>query len=804
MTFRIPRRIVLALLVIGLAPAALQRPAAADTGDEPSLALRRAAFERGNLLANGSFEAGARGWRIEGARVSDREAHAGQFALRLAAHAGGHAEAATEVPVLPGLHELSAALRFTTTPRPASGTMAERFRVRVEWLDAQRRPIAGLSGDRPYPLAFLKSAGTSAWRRAGFVSSYENPAGDEAPSGATFARVRFTLAGPGIVEIDDVRFSYSARNLTLEERIAPYRALDDDALGRVVPTPRNLAEHGPSLAIRRLCLHAPEPPPAGFAARVAEFEERLRELGAVLITPGSKGEAPAGCDATLRFARADGKVPAVLAATAAAALRLGPEGYALRSRTLEPRGLSIEAAGADGPGAIYALETLRQLLRPADEGGAALRAVDGTDWPAFRGRSLAAWEPGILGARSILSASRWMVGLKLNRLYLNYPLRTPRWWEPPRLYRALLEDIGERAMETQLYQLGILLNPYAQRSESGITDTFQISRKEDVDILLSEIDQSLEAGARIVMLCLDDFLPATVENPFAYHLDDAHDRARFPSLAAAHLWLIDQVRQRVRASQGAMLVIVPPWYNDQFRERGGAEADAYMTALGRELPPDVVLAWTGPTVRSRIVDGTSAAGFADTVGGRPLILWDNSVWELELSPHYAGSPDRAAKASLFEPFFIEAEDLPASSFEGEFYFNGSTGGRFLAKAMTLADYLWNPEAYDADRSMWRAMVRRWGAETAGLILDWDSAYWKERLWINRLAAVDGAPESGLLRDLEGARATSAERWRALRAALVGKDHELIRELEGWVKEQAARFAEARIMKPARTSGPSGG
>ncbi len=788
-----PRRGPWGLLLLLFALAVI--PANATAG-EP-LAERRQALARGNLVSDGSFEADGKGWLLLNARPTAYRPFAGERSLRLNAHAGGHSRAVTLVPVIPGLYSLSAAVKLTGVSPPAGMVLADRFRTRITWLDKNRRPLPqaedGQAGyERRYPMAFLHKAPEAAWQRAVFVSSYEDPTGDEAPAGAAYARIGFLLEGPGRVEIDDVRFAYSRRNLRLSERVANYRDLDMDALGRVIPTPRHLAERGPEISFRRLCVSHPGTPPPGLADRLKAFEARLRELGATMIRTGDGGGEPGECDLSFHLVSADRKSAAWMVDIVNEARDLPPEGYVIHTRTGSDGRPALTAAGADGAGLVYALETVRQLLRPAPSGVAALRATEVRDWPSFRGRSLAAWEPGVPGMRTIMEASHWIVGIKLNRLYLNYPLRTPRWWQPPDTYRALVQGLGERASRTGLYELGVLLNPYAQHSEPEITDTFQISRREDVEILLSEITQTVEAGARVVMLCLDDFVPSRKGYRFAYYLDDPQDRRRFASLAEAHLWLIDRLRTRLRAiAPEAILVIVPPWYNERFRASGGNDAERYMRAMAQGLPPDVGVVWTGPTVRSRIVDDMSTAGFSGSIGGRSLLLWDNSVWELELSRHYAGSPDRAGVVSLFEPFHINADDLSASSFRGEFYFNGSSGGRFLAKAMTLADYLWNPEAYDPDLSIWRAMVFQWGRERAGLLLDWDTAYWQERSWINRLAASGGKPRKETLAQLRKARAKSSALWEAVERALGRRNATLRGELETWVQEQEARLREAR-------------
>ncbi len=792
---RLALTLSLLFLALSVSPSAASSPL-------PALGERRAMWRRGNLIPDGDFEAGARGWKLDGAKITGQAPYSGRRSLSLTAHAGGRAEAMVEAPVIPGLHTLSAAVRFSGI-RPATGRrVAHRFRIRVTWLDARKERILPDTlaarrhtfsiDSKPFPLLFLRSAEETPWRRAVFVSGYDDPAYDEAPPGTAFARITFELRGPGRADIDDVRLTYSRRNFTLLERIAPYRDLEGDRLGRVIPTPKHLEQRGDEIPIRKLCLSLPAAVPAGLEDRLRNLEEKIERLGASSVRLGSPGQEGPACDLPIALTG-----PAAGAAVQGGdapgrAAALGAEAYVLETRRDGNGRPIIEAAGSDGRGLVYAVETLRQLLRPSPGGGAALRAVEARDWPTFRGRSLAGWEPGPSGSRVIEEASRWMVGVKLNRLYLNYSLRTSRWWEAPPLYGRLVATLGRRALRTGHYDLGILVNPYAHRADPEITDTFQISRKEDVEILWEQIDGTLGAGARIIMLCMDDFTPQREGKPYAYALTDPQDRKRFESLAHAHLELVRDLYRRLEGRrEETTLMFVPPWYNAVFEERGGRLAEEYLERLGDQIPRDVGIAWTGPTVRSRIVDAVTFERYSSSVGGRPLVLWDNSMWELELSPHYAFSPRRARAVSLFEPFALEAEELSRGSFRGEFFLNSSSGGRYVAKAMTVAEFLWNPEGYDPDRTIWRAMVDVWGPANAALILEWDAAYWDERLWINRLAEASGPSRQEVLSRLATAQAREAERWKPLRAVLQRRDAVLLAELESWKRDQEALLEKAK-------------
>ena len=770
--------------------------AIAAEAKDPPLVSRQALRARGNLIPDSSFESGAQGWRLEQAAVTRENPFVGARAVVLKAHAGERAIAEVEVPAIPGEYALSAALRLSGIYPAAGERVSDRFRVSITWLDARGAPIVVppvsafgrtlRAGERSFPLFFLREADRIPWRRATFLASYVDPSGNEAPEGTSRARIRFVLEGPGEAGLDDCRFAYGRHNFSLAERIAPYRSLNDDALGRVIPSPKLIEERGGILSIRTLCLRTSRIPPAGLAERLRVFDARLQTFGARLAQAKPRGKTT--CDAALALPDPNRKSSAEAADLLRRARALGPEAYVIETRT-DPQGRPVFiAAGADAAGTVYAVETLRQLLRPSGLGQAGLRAVTVRDWPTFHGRPISEGSPDRPGIRHAVQASHWMAGVKLNRLYLNYPLMTPRWWEAPAPYQKLVEVLGRRAQRTGLYRLGVLLNPYFQRADATINDTFQISLKEDRGILWARIRDALDRGARVIVLCLDDYTPSYGRDRLEYALTDPADRDRFGTLARAHAALVRDLHGRIRRyAPGVTLLFVPPWYNEAFREMGGGVAEDYLQDVGRMFPRDVGLVWTGPSVRSLTVDEVALHRFARSIGARPIVLWDNTLYALELNPHFAMSPRRAVRASWLAPFEGKGEALAASSFGGEVYVNGSSGGRYVLKAMTVADFLWNPEAYDPDRSLWRAMVARLGRKGAERLLAWDAASWEARGELARAASAgDRSPPADRARFAQ-ARAQARARWAELAEVLRGRDDELLEDLSTLAHKEEARW-----------------
>jgi hypothetical protein len=110
--------------------------------------------------------------------------------------------------------------------------------------------------------------------------------------------------------------------------------------------------------------------------------------------------------------------------------------------------------------------------------------------------------------------------------------------------------------------------------------------------------QLVEAGGShtpLVIIAFDDLGP------------DVTDPERHAQIISA---LSDSFGDRIQ------LAVVPVHY-------AATVSTQYLEVLTDGLPPDVLVAWTGPLVVNDSIDAYDAQAFADAVDGRPLLLWDN-------------------------------------------------------------------------------------------------------------------------------------------------------------------------------------
>jgi hypothetical protein len=200
----------------------------------------------------------------------------------------------------------------------------------------------------------------------------------------------------------------------------------------------------------------------------------------------------------------------------------------------------------------------------------------------------------------------------------------------------------------------------------------QYGFEDDLALLAAKCQQARALGVRAIALCLDDVDPGATP-------------PGFPSLADAHLWLVDGLRAALTPAQ--RLFVVPTYYWTE-----GARANAAYTAeLARGLPADVDVFWTGAVVRDHAITAEKAREAAGLFRRRPVV-WLN----------YA-SNDSFRFAIQLPPDRLPASDLVAET-AGLLLNSTRQVGLARLDASIVGMYLADPAGYDHARAVRRAVV----------------------------------------------------------------------------------------------------
>jgi hypothetical protein len=163
------------------------------------------------------------------------------------------------------------------------------------------------------------------------------------------------------------------------------------------------------------------------------------------------------------------------------------------------------------------------------------------------------------------------------------PLHRERWREP--WPAEVLAGFGRLAAEPDVV-LGVGLSP-------GLDVDY--GSPADRRVLVDKVGPAVDAGARLVALCLDD-------------IPDRPGLGQDHAAVTAHLW--EHLDGR------ADLVLVPTQYV-------GSRPTPYLDALAAGVPDDVPIGWTGDAVVNDVVTVAQATARGAALGGRPPLLWDN-------------------------------------------------------------------------------------------------------------------------------------------------------------------------------------
>jgi hypothetical protein len=237
----------------------------------------------------------------------------------------------------------------------------------------------------------------------------------------------------------------------------------------------------------------------------------------------------------------------------------------------------------------------------------------------------------------------------------------------------------------------------------GLSMTY--SSDEDFARLAEKLESVGKLGTSCYALFLDD-VPEEIQN--------AADKARFKTLAEAHAYVINRLyRHLIAQSPQNHLVVTPTTYTNGFGSRD------YIRELGAAVDPHVDLVWTGTEVVSPVIRVQQTTDWSKLLK-RPPLIWDNypvndyARWRPFLGPLVGRDANlgAAVRGVVSNPM----NEAHAS----------------MIPLATVADYLWNSPAYNAQESENRALGAQFGPDgprlLAPLLQVWGDYRWQTNVF----------------------------------------------------------------------------
>ena len=217
------------------------------------------------------------------------------------------------------------------------------------------------------------------------------------------------------------------------------------------------------------------------------------------------------------------------------------------------------------------------------------------------------------------------------------------------------------------------------------------SDQEAVTEVLTPLVEAARNGAKWLMISFDDI---------DLRLAHPSDIETYGTLGKAHAAFANEaLRQVQNANPDARLVLIPIIYASNWLAGTwvyATDEDAiydYLTTVAREVDPSVVFVWTGESVESISMTDDDIEQWVDLTGRKPLVF--------ENTP--TGDPD---DLGAFKMRTTRIGELLG----GWIYIH--RGPKAAVAEYTTAEFLWNPQAYDPDAALTRAVKRIASEEAA--------------------------------------------------------------------------------------------
>jgi hypothetical protein len=673
------------------------------------------------------------------------------------------------IQVIPGNYDFTYHVRFENILSHKSRLgvkLYDALVIKVLFFDERKQPVDAASlnplngnlidnSDKSYSFSHFWRIDHFPWGRVrGRTYNYPFSEGD-IPARTRYVRLFFGLKGTGTMWLDDIYFGYSKWNFTAIERFKPLFGRKLTAAEKLIPTPKHFQERGeityyepgrPPSHLPVIVLPENPAPAERLAAKMLQ-ESVSGGLEAIFPAKNIRGNQIRILENNFSFSDlSNAKLILSIGKTKVLqkmqpdlplkSIRGKEQGYVIQSEQIGDRHI-VFLIGETPTGTYYAATTAVQLFENDDF---VFHNATIADYPDYLSRAYVFknWHNDN-ELQNDLDAINRMRLYKFNKVYCGYNRKKKDWYRPDDLYRRGLAAAGRLFKESEVMNLAVMVNPYshlpmeapAESLDEQLRYTWTHSNPESLRMLMEVYKIGLEAGADTLMFLSDDFVPHSGTNRQNYGLYTAGDKNRFVNLQNAQAYIINSLKKWIDSDYpGTRLEFCPPWYSNEHIDRSNGKAEVYFSELVLQIPQDVAIVWTGPTIRSLSIDMADIHRFSSLIGRWPM-LWDNTLYARNLeTTNYGGYttyyPDKVTMCNLFEPYDTDLPtDFHRLNDSRQRYTNHHASSEvYKLKYATVADYLWNTAAYDPERSLWKVLVRSYGTDSAEKLIRFSDAYYR--------------------------------------------------------------------------------
>ena len=388
-------------------------------------------------------------------------------------------------------------------------------------------------------------------------------------------------------------------------------------------------------------------------------------------------------------------------------LQLPKQGYAVKLVSNSGNTVKIALAGADCRGIYYGLMSLRQLLNSAD--GKVIQSIaDIVDYPVWPERFICDYFGNITEEWINFYASRKIAGIA-GLSESNW--RNPEWWKQVEPTLKAMKRASDMNLMTIMAQLHIY----------HFGGKMNIAKEEEIDEFIACCRKMIENGVTYLMIAADDSTPRDINGYRLYYPEEAE---KFKSAGEAHGYLMKRIYEALNPDYPEVNIAMVGAPYSLSHGIGDPEIDKYVRDWAAVAPPEVVWIWTGPEVLSPKVTKEEHETMERLLDGHNLYLFDNSNCIKPPVPRWETEYYKGMEKDDNGIVFLLGLGCGARPWETVYFLNAG-------------DYLWNPAAYNKEKSYSTALQIIYGDEAC------EPVNKLRELYVNGLQALEDCDQKTL-------------------------------------------------------------
>src|SRR6056297_87368 len=637
------------------------------------------------------------------------------------------------IKVIPGNYSLNLYLRLENIcpNRARLGTkMYDAVNIRLQFFDKNKIEISGHEYN-PFQQTKIDNAFqslnlTNYWNISQFgwgmingqSAKYPFFNGD-IPDETRYVKIFIGLKGTGTLWVDNVNFSYTRQNFTFLERMKPYFDSAYTAHDLLMPQPKQIKKLTSTTFYKGdlfPVILVPQNPQQQTLFAAQEIKNALDDVFTGLLKDYSLHDVKIVFGTTFkendsnRFVISLGKTmlfDEYKSLLPDSLIQNKEQGYFITQLKEAPH--IVFLCGSDKEGNYNAALTFNQLINANDF---IYHSAEIVDYPDFSQRGFLLHEFNGTVAQ-LKNQLQTLADYKLNHAYFE-------------IYENNLKYYPFKKIKPQYFightsaMVDLLKFSFANKFDADYTSEKNIFHQK-TSFIADKIAELNHPGLTNVLIKGDYLQPYHSSNPEWIKFNANEDIS--VNLQKYHIDLLKKLYNNLNVK----LEFMPPWSRLDYINMGMGQAEFYFRDLTINISRTIPIYWTGGSNCSPTIDYAEWFRMKKLVKANP-VLFDNSLsYNLlrfkneDINSYYAG---KLRMLSLFEPLKADYPDnFYQKNYQGKILLNiDSLTPTNTLKTLSAANYYWNTKEYNADKSIWKLLVKIYGQENAKNLVYFNDAY----------------------------------------------------------------------------------